>query len=74
MADPIGQRDWRFCSKCYGLFFNGLSNNGVCPAGGRHSAVATSAAPSRPPADPSGGPASWDFILTANPFLFRGGI
>jgi hypothetical protein len=36
-AGDIGlQRDWRFCSDCFVLWFNGKSTNGVCPAGGGH--------------------------------------
>jgi anaerobic selenocysteine-containing dehydrogenase len=30
------QSNWRFCSKCYGLFYYGFADNGVCPAGGAH--------------------------------------
>jgi hypothetical protein len=30
------QRDWRFCAKCFALFFDGSPNKGVCPAGGGH--------------------------------------
>jgi hypothetical protein len=30
------QRDWRYCVKCFGLWFNGNPTNGVCPAGGAH--------------------------------------
>lgn len=30
------QTDWRFCAKCYGLFWHGGATNGVCPAGGEH--------------------------------------
>ncbi|MCX5377811.1 hypothetical protein [Streptomyces sp. NBC_00091] len=33
------QRDWRFCRKCYGLFFWGYPTNGSCPAGGGHFAA-----------------------------------
>jgi RNA polymerase subunit RPABC4/transcription elongation factor Spt4 len=33
-----GQRNWRFCHKCRSLWFNGQPTNGVCPAGGSHSA------------------------------------
>jgi hypothetical protein len=67
---PIAQNNWRFCSKCYCLWFNGLSNTGVCPAGGGHSALATPGGPAGPPSAPKGGPASWNFILIANPRLF----
>jgi len=34
---PSQQSDWRWCHKCYGLFFsNGQSSTGNCPAGGQH--------------------------------------
>ncbi|MCA6091504.1 hypothetical protein LE181_04895 [Streptomyces sp. SCA3-4] len=32
-----GQRNWRFCTKCFGMFYYGYPTNGVCPAGGAHS-------------------------------------
>lgn len=31
------QPGWRFCQKCYGLFFDGYPNNkGLCAGGGAH--------------------------------------
>ncbi|MEU4212305.1 hypothetical protein AB0F13_20290 [Streptomyces sp. NPDC026206] len=36
-ARVAGQRNWRFCTKCYGMFYYGYPQNGVCPAGGSHS-------------------------------------
>ncbi|MFI9382639.1 hypothetical protein [Kutzneria sp. NPDC052558] len=33
---PKSQDAWRFCVKCYGLFFFGYSTNGRCPAGNEH--------------------------------------
>ena len=70
MAAAIGQNNWRFCSKCFCLWFNGLPTNGVCPAGGEHTAVATAAGPAQPPHAPQGGPASWDYMVVADPVLF----
>ena len=34
----MAQRNWRWCSKCQGLWFAGASANptGKCPAGGGH--------------------------------------
>jgi hypothetical protein len=32
------QSQWRFCEKCYGMFYNGRSWSGACPAGGGHRA------------------------------------
>jgi hypothetical protein len=72
MAAPTGQNNWRFCSKCFCLWFNGLPTNGVCAAGGSHVAIATSAGPRQDPAAPQGAPASWDYIVIADPVHFPG--
>lgn len=32
------QNDWRFCDKCFGLFFLPHNADGKCPAGGNHHA------------------------------------
>jgi hypothetical protein len=58
------QDNWRFCSKCFCLWFNGQPTNGVCAAGGEHTDQQSSAGPSKPPAPPQGGPTSGDYILT----------
>ncbi len=31
------QNEWRRCSKCYTLFYDGYANKGVCPTSGGHS-------------------------------------
>jgi hypothetical protein len=37
MAVSLVQQNWRFCNKCFGLWFNGHPKiKGVCPAGGVH--------------------------------------
>ncbi len=33
---PNAQKDWEFCVKCNGMFFNGYPDKGKCPAGGGH--------------------------------------
>jgi len=33
---PGGQADWRACSKCQGMFFDGFQGKGVCPKGDGH--------------------------------------
>lgn len=33
---PNTQGGWRFCKKCFGLFFSGNTNQGHCPTGGQH--------------------------------------
>ncbi|KJE23098.1 hypothetical protein FF36_02526 [Frankia torreyi] len=39
VPDTVGQPGWRFCDKCFGLFFNGDPvNKGRCPAGDAHRA------------------------------------
>jgi hypothetical protein len=35
-AGTPGQVDWRWCSRCGGMFYNGHPTKGVCPAGGEH--------------------------------------
>jgi hypothetical protein len=39
-AKPTLQADWRFCTKCSALFYNGFAGNGRCAAGGEHQADA----------------------------------
>ncbi len=74
MAAPAGQNNWRFCTKCFGLFLNiGPTDGfaGVCPAGGKHEAVAGKG---------PNGLASWDYIVIADrttrgkrPVIYRPG-
>ena len=33
---PTTQSDWRFCSKCYAMFYDGYADKGHCAAGGGH--------------------------------------
>ncbi len=33
---PQTQSHWRFCHKCFGMFFDGFPQKGRCPAGGAH--------------------------------------
>jgi hypothetical protein len=57
MAAPIGQNNWRYCNKCFGLFYYGNPTNGVCPAGGAHNAFGV----------------SWDYCLIADPVILGQG-
>ena len=36
MAATTEQDNWRFCNKCYTLWWNGQPDNGHCAAGGAH--------------------------------------
>jgi hypothetical protein len=38
-AQSGAQRDWRYCGKCQGMFFDGYPQKGACPAGGGHQAI-----------------------------------
>jgi hypothetical protein len=42
IADPTRQGDWRWCSKCDGLFYGPNVVTSRCPAGGAHAAPAQS--------------------------------
>ena len=33
---PTAQTEWRFCRKCYAMFYDGYEKKGTCPAGGAH--------------------------------------
>ena len=33
---PVAQTGWRFCNKCYGMFYDGYPAKGLCAAGGPH--------------------------------------
>jgi hypothetical protein len=60
MAAPVGQNNWRFCNKCYALWWNGYPDNGKCAAGGEHAA------------EGFGKGGSWDIILVADPVPYPG--
>jgi hypothetical protein len=36
MAANTQQDNWRFCNKCFSLWWNGAADNGSCPKGGEH--------------------------------------
>ena len=55
-SSPAGtQGNWRFCTKCYSLFWYGYSTAGVCPGGGAHSPLEGNS--------PTHAGTSWDFAL-----------
>lgn len=33
---PTAQTEWRFCNKCFVIFYNGFTTKGRCTAGGAH--------------------------------------
>ena len=54
-SGPPSQDDWRFCTKCYALFWYGYPTAGVCASGGAHSPLES--------ASPTHAGSSWDFSL-----------
>jgi hypothetical protein len=39
MAQISSQSEWRFCNKCFSIFWNGAAFKGVCAAGSGHDAT-----------------------------------
>jgi len=39
LAQSGGQPEWRYCGKCYSMFFDGFQDKGRCAAGGAHQAI-----------------------------------
>jgi hypothetical protein len=35
-STPVAQAGWRFCNKCFAMFYDGYSAKGHCAAGGPH--------------------------------------
>ncbi|MDR7476070.1 MAG: hypothetical protein QN175_13845 [Armatimonadota bacterium] len=67
-----GQPNWRWCSKCQGLFFAGSATLGRCPAGGSHDGATsgnyslTQNAPAAP------GQSSWRWCQKCEGLFFGG--
>jgi hypothetical protein len=36
--NPRAQVNWRYCDKCFGMFWDGIPDKGRCPVGGGHNA------------------------------------
>jgi hypothetical protein len=76
VPDSVGQLGWRFCDKCFGMFFNGNPPNtsltGHCPAGGGHDG--SNSWPFAIPhnvSEPTGQP-DWAFCGKCNGLFFNG--
>ena len=67
LAPP--QPNWRFCSKCNALFFDGFPEKGVCSAGGSHGAAGFNFLL---PHDTDGDQANWRFCHKCNVMFFDG--
>ncbi|MFC0431843.1 hypothetical protein [Kutzneria buriramensis] len=72
-AAPLStQNQWRFCQKCYGLFFWGYPTNGVCPAGADHSAQGFNFTLSYDVAPNANAQDNWHFCQKCFGMFFRG--
>jgi hypothetical protein len=58
------QDNWRFCTKCYCLWWNGYPHNGICPAGGGHTALQFTGGE---------GGTSWNMALATDEIPYSGG-
>lgn len=56
-----GQAAWRYCFRCHGMFFDGFSSKGTCPAGGGHVAAGWVFYLPHERPGPLGGQADWRF-------------
>jgi hypothetical protein len=68
-----GQRDWRFCVKCHGLYFDGYADKGVCPDGEAHAFHPASYEFSLPhDTTPVQGQHDWRFCVKCHGMFFDG--
>jgi hypothetical protein len=72
VARNRGQGAWRFCTKCRSLFFDGFPTKGICPAGGGHSAAASTYFMPHDHPGPLGGQERWRFCNRCFAMFFAG--
>ncbi|MDX6559933.1 MAG: hypothetical protein QOF72_2982, partial [Blastocatellia bacterium] len=70
-APPPNQNEWRRCSKCRALFYNGFRSKGLCPAGRRHDAM-IGANYYLTYDSPGPGQRDWRFCSKCNALFFNG--
>ncbi|MFI6100763.1 hypothetical protein ACIA8G_34875 [Lentzea sp. NPDC051213] len=66
------QGNWRFCTKCYGLFFYGYPTDGVCPAGGAHGMAGYNFILPHDVSETSTAQGNWRFCTKCFGMFFRG--
>ena len=69
------QESWRFCSKCFSMFWDGSGNKGTCPAGGAHTAQGFLFVPHYDDAAPATGTIQydWRFCSKCYAMFYNGG-
>ena len=71
-SDLPTQNNWRWCAKCQGLWFNGNSAKGPCPAGGSHEAARSSNYSLVHDASVSGAQSNWRWCQKCQGLWFNG--
>jgi hypothetical protein len=69
---PDVQYDWRFCSKCFGMFYNG-STRGRCPSGGPHVAQGFNFGLNHAASVPPSTQTQWRFCQQCFALFYNGG-
>ncbi|MFD4904320.1 hypothetical protein [Kitasatospora purpeofusca] len=69
---PTAQHNWRFCTKCYGMFFWGYADNGRCPAGNAHAAAGYDFVLPHDIPEPPGSQRNWRFCPKCYGLYFYG--
>ena len=71
-AQPSVQYNWRFCSKCFAMFYNG-STQGRCPSGGVHVAQGFNFGLNHAAAAPPSSQTEWRFCQQCFALFYNGG-
>lgn len=71
-AQPSVQYNWRFCSKCFAMFYNG-SNQGRCPSGGAHVAQGFNFGLNHAASAPPSSQTEWRFCQQCFALFYNGG-
>ena len=73
-AQPVGsgQPNWRFCTKCYALFYDGYRDKGKCAAGGAHVAQGFEFVLPHDTAETASAQHNWRFCPKCHAMFFDG--
>jgi hypothetical protein len=66
------QRDWRYCGKCHGLFFDGYPDKGNCPTGGGHDAIGYNFVLPHNVPGTANAQTEWEFCVKCHGMFFNG--
>jgi hypothetical protein len=71
-SEPNVQYDWRFCSRCFAIFYNG-STRGRCPSGGPHVAQGFNFGLNHAASVPPSSQTEWRFCQQCFALFYNGG-